>query len=118
MRRSNLGDTMTTAQRIYRAIEFFSTKEPHYSQFKMTFREAVVDHGVPVANAGKMAEVAAESLRRHTDRDYHLGMAQIIACDRRFDRAMNGSVEAFQAMHKYMSYYLDYAELQQARVAN
>lgn len=93
---------MTTAQKIYQAIEFFSIEEPHYSQFKMTFREAVIDHGVPVENARNMAEIAAESLREHTDFNYHLEMARIIACDARFDRAMGGNIAACQAMHKYM----------------
>jgi len=105
---------MTTAQKIYRAIEMFSIEEPHYGQFKATFREALIDHGAPAANAGQMAEVAAESLRGHAEQDYHLGMAQIIACHWEFERAMDGNLEAFQAMHKYMSYYLDYTELQQA----
>lgn len=109
---------MTTAQKIYQAIELFSIEEPHFGRFKLTFREALIDHGAPAANAGEMAEVAAKSLRQHENRDYHLGMAMIIAQSQGFESAMGSSPEAFQAMHKYMSYYLDYADLQQVAAVN
>ena len=109
---------MTTAQKIYNAIELFSAEEPYYKQFKTMFRSALIDHGTPAANADQMAEVAAESLRDHTGQDHHLGMAQIIACHQGFERAIDGNIKAFQAMHKYMSYYLDFTDMQQARVAN
>lgn len=109
---------MTTAQKIYQAIELFSDQDPHFGQFKTNFREALIDHGAPAANAEEMAEIAAESLRDHSGQDHHLGMAQVIACHCEFERAMDGNIEAFQAMHKYMSYYLDFAEMQQMKIAN
>lgn len=109
---------MTTGQKIYQAIELFSTEDAHFDQFKLTFRAALVDNGTPAANAEQMASIAAESLRDHNSGDYHLGMAQIITFDPAFERAANGSPEAVQAMHKYMSYYLDYAETQLSSAAN
>ncbi len=109
---------MTTAQKIYQAIELFSGEDPHFGRFKINFREALIGHGTPAANAEKMADIAAESLRDHSGQDHHLGMAQIIACHCEFEQAMDGNIEAFQAMHRYMSYYLDAAEMQAMKIAN
>lgn len=109
---------MTTGQKIYQAIELFSTEEPHFDRFKITFRETLIDNGAPAANAERMAAVAAETLRSNADGDYHLGMAHIITFHPEFEQAIDGNIEAFQAMHKYMSYYLDFAELQQTCAVN
>ncbi|WP_323844250.1 hypothetical protein [Microbulbifer magnicolonia] len=109
---------MTTGQKIYQTIEFFSTEEPHFDRFKTAFRDTLIDIGAPAANAGEMAAIAAETLRDHSDGDYHLGMASIITFHPEFERAIGGDIAVIQAMHKYMSYYLDFAEMQQTRAAS
>lgn len=109
---------MTTAQKIYHAIELFGAEEPHFGHFKTTFRKALIEHGTPAANAEQMAKIAADSLRDHSGPDHHLGMAEVIACHSEFERAMDGNLEAFEAMHKYMSYYLNCADMQQLKIAN
>ncbi|WP_250462232.1 hypothetical protein [Microbulbifer litoralis] len=109
---------MTTAQKLYNAIEFFSVEEPYFEQFKKTFRDTLVAHGAPTPNAMEMTQIAAESLRQFSGDDYHLRMAEIIACDPAFERAIDGNAPAFHATHRYMSYYLELPAMPQIRVAN
>lgn len=109
---------MTTAQKLYNAVEFFSAEEPYFTQFKKIFRETLVAHGAPFRNAAEMTRIAAESLRQFSGDDYHLCMAEIIACDRAFERAIGGNADAFHAAHRYMSYYLELPAMPQLRVAN
>lgn len=109
---------MTTGQKIYHAIELFSSEAPHFDQFKQTFRETLIDNGAPAANAEQMATIAAENLRVCSEGDYHLGMAHIITFHPEFEQAAGGNPEALQAMHKYMNYYLDFADMQQSEAVN
>jgi len=109
---------MTTAQKLYNAVEFFSVREPYLEQFKKTFRETLVAHGAPILNARKMTHIAAETLGRYSGHDYHLCMAELIACDQAFEQAIDGNFAAFHAAHKYMSYYLELPAMPQLRIAN
>jgi hypothetical protein len=109
---------MTTGQKIYEAVEQFHAGEADSDQFRTIFRGTLVDHGAPAANAEQLAKIAAETLRDRMNSDYHLGLAQIITHHSEFDRALGGNPEATQALHKYMSFYIDYAEMQQAKVIN
>ena len=109
---------MTTAEKIYHAIELFSRKAPFFEYFIFRFREALTDSGAPVAIAERMAHVAANSLGAYSGQDYHLGMAQTIACNSEFERAIDGNLQAFQSMHTYMSYYLECSDMEQRMVAN
>lgn len=109
---------MTTAEKIYQAIELFSVKAPYFDKFMQRFSEALTFSGTPATIADRMAQVAAESLRQYSGLDYHLGMAQVIACNGEFESAINGNLEAFQSMHRYMSYYLECADMEQRLVAN
>ncbi|AMX02570.1 hypothetical protein [Microbulbifer thermotolerans] len=104
---------MTTAERIYQAVELFSAEEPHYHLFELAFQDALTSDGTPGADAEEMARVAAKSLRSLGYSDYHLAMAATIAYNSDFEKLMYGSPAAVQAMHKYMSYYLEFADHQQ-----
>ncbi|MFC6635737.1 hypothetical protein [Microbulbifer taiwanensis] len=109
---------MTIGQKIFQAIELFSTEVPHFDRFKNAFRNTLIDNGAPKENAEQMAAIAAETLGDLDEVDYHLGMAHIITFHTEFERAAGGNPEALQAMHKYMSYYLDFSELQPTAAAN
>ena len=109
---------MTTEEKIYHAIELFSRKAPFFEYFIFRFREALTDSGTPAANAERIARVAANSLGAYSGQDYHLGMAQTIASNSEFELAISGNLEAFQSVHRYMSYYLECADMEQRMVAN
>ncbi|WP_346840026.1 hypothetical protein [Microbulbifer sp. SAOS-129_SWC] len=109
---------MTTTQKLYNAVEFFSAEAPYLEQFKRVFREALVAHGAPIINAQRMTRLATDALQNFSGYDYHLRMAELIACDREFERAIDGNFEAFHAVHKYMSYYLELPAMPELRVAN
>lgn len=105
---------MTIGQKIYQAIERLSIAPKHCNEFRASLRESLVHEGAESQLADHLASVAQDSLKAQGGDDYHLSMVELIAMHPEFGRLMLQDVAATSAMHKYMSFFLNLADMQAA----
>ncbi|MCK7596768.1 hypothetical protein M0G74_05715 [Microbulbifer sp. CAU 1566] len=101
---------MSIGQKIFNAIELFSAEAPHFQRFIAALKDTLIENGAAPKMAERTAEVTADALSQESAGDHHLGMAQLIAFHPELLETMGSDLPTISAMHKYMSFYLSFAD--------